>query len=185
MGSQIFITKMGFYYNQQPQQGFYYNQQPQKGFYYNQQPKQGFYYNNENQKEGFYYNQPEGFYYNQPEGFYYDNQDSKKTKVANKAKAVNHSAAWKGDEYASKVMDAVIDRASKVLTGHFVANEHQPGPIENRVVAQISAERMCYEAAEIWMNENQPNPALSPEDIHKQLFEFVKASIQKKDAPAP
>merc|ERR1712157_79252 len=167
------ITKMGFYYNQQPQQGFYYNQQPQKeGFYYNQ-------------PEGFYYNQPEGFYYNQPEGFYYDNQDSKKTKKANKTKAVNHSAAWKGDEYASKVMDAVIDRASKVLTGHFVANKHQPGPIENRVVAQISAERMCYEAAEIWMNENQPNPALSSEDIHKQLFEFVKASIQKKDAPAP
>ena len=58
---------MGFYYNQQPQQGFYYNQQPEKGFYYNQQPKQGFYYNQENQKEGFYYNQPEGFYYNQPE----------------------------------------------------------------------------------------------------------------------
>merc|ERR1712088_964555 len=128
--------------------------------------KMGFYYNQQ-QKEGFYYNQQEGFYYNQPEGFYYDNQDSKKTKGANKA------------------MDAVIDRASKVLTGHFVANKHQPGPTENRVVAQISAERMCYEAAEIWMNENQPNPALSPEDIHKQLFEFVKASIQKKDAPAP
>ena len=91
-------------------------------------------------------------------------------------------------QYESKnyfqLMDAVIDRTSKVLTGHFVANKHQPGEIENRVVAQISAERMCYEAAEIWMNENQPNPNISAEDIHKQLFDFVKAAIQKKDAPA-
>merc|ERR1712176_1237986 len=131
MGSK----KMGFYYQQQPQQGFYYNQQPQKqGFYYNQQPKQG-------------------FYYNQPEGFYYDQRDPAKKVVKKAAPKVNNSAAWKGDEYASKLMDAVIDRTSKVLTGHFVANKHQPGEIENRVVAQISAERMCYEAAEIWMNE--------------------------------
>merc|ERR1712228_928454 len=76
------ISKMGFYYNQQP--GFYYQQQP-KGFYYNQQPgfyynnnnqQQGFYYNNQNKNQGFYYNQQKpGFYYNQPkqeQGFYYD-----------------------------------------------------------------------------------------------------------------
>merc|ERR1712078_206 len=179
MGSK----KMGLYYQQQPQQGFYYNQQPQKqGFYYNQQPKQGFYYN---QPEGFYYNQQEGFYYDQQDkAFYYDQRDPAKKVAKKAAPKVNNSAAWKGDEYASKLMDAVIDRTSKVLTGHFVANKHQPGEIENRVVAQISAERMCYEAAEIWMNENQPNPNISAEDIHKQLFDFVKAAIQKKDAPA-
>merc|ERR1711973_45651 len=99
MGISLKNSKMGFYYNQQPQKGFYYNQQPQKqGFYYNQdQQKQGFYYNqpqkqgfyyNQPQKQGFYYDQPkkqgfyynqqpeQGFYYNQqPEGFYYDNQE--------------------------------------------------------------------------------------------------------------
>merc|ERR1712130_540688 len=38
------------------------------------------------------------------------------------------------DKYASKVMDSVIDRASKLLTAHFVANKHEPGPLENRVI---------------------------------------------------
>ena len=97
---------------------------------------------------------------------------------------VRKNAFQKRFKFQFQLMDAVVDRTSKVLTGHFVANKHQPGEIENRVVAQISAERMCYEAAEIWMNENQPNPNISAEDIHKQLVDFVKAAIQKKDAPA-
>merc|ERR1711879_1005416 len=69
--------------------------------------------------------------------------------------------AWKNDKYASKVMDACIDRTSKLLTAHFVANKHKPGPIENRCIAQVSAERMCYEAAEIFMNETAPNATIT------------------------
>merc|ERR1712200_337976 len=66
-----YTRKMGFYYQQQPQ-GFYYNQPQQQGFYYNNQKPQGFYYNNNNNdQQGFYYDQ--GFYYNQPQGFYYEN----------------------------------------------------------------------------------------------------------------
>merc|ERR1712130_410678 len=100
MGHKKF--KMGFYYNQP--QGFYYNQQQQPGFYYNQQ------------QPGFYYNQQPGFYYNQQQGFYYDQWDAAAKAAAKKG----FGEAWKKDKYASKVMDSVIDRASKLLTAHFV-----------------------------------------------------------------
>merc|ERR1711979_1983 len=150
--------KMGFYYNQP--QGFYYNQQQQPGFYYNQQ------------QPGFYYNQQPGFYYNQQQGFYYDQRDA--------AAKEGFGEAWKKDKYASKVMDSVIDRASKLLTAHFVANKHEPGPLENRVIGQIAGERMCYEAAEIFMNESSPDPDITAEQISDQLFKFVVKAIDAK-----
>merc|ERR1712228_997661 len=112
-------------------------------------------------KMGFYYNQPQGFYYNQQQDFYYDQQDPAAKAVAKKG----FGEAWKKDKYASKVMDAVIDRASKLLTAHFVANKHEPGPLENRVIGQVAGERMCYEAAEIFMNESSPDPNITAEQI--------------------
>merc|ERR1712174_70058 len=91
-----------------------------------------------------------------------------------------HSARRGKDKYASKVMDAVIDRASKLLTAHFVANKHEPGPLENRVIGQVAGERMCYEAAEIFMNESSPDPNITAEQISDQLFKFVVKAIDAK-----
>merc|ERR1711890_201699 len=129
--------KMGFYYEEKP--GFYYNQQ--QGFYYNQQP-------------GFYYNQQPGFYYNQ-EGFYYDQQDGEK----------NFAAAWKKSELGTKVMNAAKKLASAKTAAVMIANNHKPGATENRILAQISAERIAYEAAEIFMNSTPGNDKLSTAEI--------------------
>merc|ERR1719228_2472130 len=148
---------MGFYYNQP--QGFYYNQQPQQGFYYNQQPK------------GFYYNQkPEGFYYNQ-EGFYYDQEDNKKK---------NFSAGWKKTKKASKVMDLAKKIASSKVASVMIANNHKPGETEQRILAQISAERIAYEAAEIFMNSTAPDDNLSTEEIKKILLDISVKAIDSK-----
>merc|ERR1739844_37373 len=122
--------KMGFYYDQQ---GFYYNQQQQPGFYYNQQQQPGFYYNQQ---------QP-GFYYNQEPGFYYDGQDA--------AKKGNFAAAWKKNDLGKKVMNAAKKAASAKVASVMIANNHKPGATENRILSQISAERIAYEAAEIFM----------------------------------
>merc|ERR1712018_761709 len=131
--------KPGFYYNEKP--GFYYNEKP--GFCYNQKPgfyyDQGFYYN---QQPGFYYNQQPGFYYNQQPGFYYDQKDGEQ----------NFAAAWKKSELGTKVMNAAKKLASSKVAAVMIANNHKPGATENRILAQISAERIAYEAAEIFMN---------------------------------
>merc|ERR1712158_203131 len=136
--------------------------------------KMGFYYN---QPQGFYYNQQQQrFYYNQQQGFYYDERDAGAKAAAKKG----FGAAWQKDKYASKVMDAVIARASKLLTAHFVANKHEPGPLENRVIGQVAGERMCYEAAEVFMNESNPDPNITAEQISDQLFRFVVKAIDAK-----
>merc|ERR1712228_112363 len=112
--------------------------------------KMGFYYN---QQPGFYYNQQPGFYYNQ-EGFYYDQKDGEK----------NFAADWK--KLASSKVSAVM-----------IANNHKPGATENRILAQISAERIAYEAAEIFMNSTPGNDKLSAADIKKKLFAIAVKAI--------
>merc|ERR1711973_684780 len=174
--------KMGFYYQQQPQ-GFYYNQ-PQQGFYYNQQPK-GFYYN---QQPGFYYEQqqPQGFYYEeeQPQGFYYDQEDKKRRKKKGRKQqednaAVNFAAAWKESEVAKAVMEAAKKAATAKVSAVMIANNHKPGATENRILAQISAERIAYEAAEIFMNSTAPDDKISTKQIQNKLFAICKKAIDE------
>merc|ERR1719219_331448 len=165
MGFYYQQQPQGFYYNQ-PQQGFYYNQQP-KGFYYNQQP--GFYYEKQ-QPQGFYYNQkPQGFYYEQ-EGFYYDQEDNA---------AVNFAAAWKESEVAKAVMEAAKKAATAKVSAVMIANNHKPGATENRILAQISAERIAYEAAEIFMNSTAPDDKISTKQIQNKLFAICKKAIDE------
>ena len=58
-----------------------------------------------------------------------------------------------------------------------ISNQHLPGPTENRILAQISAERIAYEAAEIWMNSTKGNDKLSTKEIQKQMFAICKKAI--------
>merc|ERR1719281_71901 len=123
------------------------------GFYYNQ--PQGFYY--EQQKQGFYYDQPQ-------QGFYYDQQDG------------NKAAGWKKGD-ADKVRKAAVKQASAKVAAIMISNQHLPGPTENRILAQISAERIAYEAAEIWMNSNKGDDKLKVKQIQKQMFAICKKAI--------
>merc|ERR1712088_311286 len=126
----------------------------------------GYYkYHKINKKMGFYYNQQPGFYYNQ-EGFYYDQKDGEK----------NFAADWKKSELGTKVMNAAKKLASSKVSAVMIANNHKPGATENRILAQISAERIAYEAAEIFMNSTPGNDKLTTAEIRKQLFAIsVKA----------
>ena len=168
---------MGFYYNQpgvnminangssarKQQQGFYYNQE-QPGFYYNQQQQQpGFYYDQQQQQLGFYYNQ-------QQQGFYYDQQDGD----------TNFAAEWKTNEVSAKVMTAAKKIASAKVAAVLIANQHAPGATENRILAQISAERLAYEAAEIYMNATAPNAKLTIKEIRSALFAIAVKAIDGK-----
>jgi hypothetical protein len=58
-----------------------------------------------------------------------------------------------------------------------IANNHRPGPTENRILSQIAAERLAYEAGEIYMNSTAPNDDISADDIRKALFELAKKAI--------
>merc|ERR1719378_1535245 len=179
MGFYYQQQPQGFYYNQ-PKMGFYYQQQPQ-GFYYNQ-PQQGFYYNQ--QPKGFYYNQqPQGFYYEQ-EGFYYDQEDKKRRKKKGRKQqednaAVNFAAAWKESEVAKAVMEAAKKAATAKVSAVMIANNHKPGATENRILAQISAERIAYEAAEIFMNSTAPDDKISTKQIQNKLFAICKKAIDE------
>merc|ERR1711973_375690 len=122
-------------------------------------------------KMGFYYNQqPQGFYYNQQpqKGFYYDQQD---------ADEENNAGAWKKDANAT----AASERAKKIATakvaGIMIANNHRPGASENRVLTQIAAERLAYEAGEVFMNTVAPNDDLTAEQIQEQLFKLAVKAI--------
>merc|ERR1712018_977374 len=111
-------------------------------------------------KMGFYYNQQPGFYYNQQPGFYYDQKDGEQ----------NFAAAWKKSELGTKVMNAAKKLASSKVAAVMIANNHKPGATENRILAQISAERIAYEAAEIFMNSTAPDDKISTKQIQNKLF---------------
>merc|ERR1712072_271157 len=113
---------------------------------------------------GFYYNQPKGFYYNQQQGFYYDQQDG------------NFAQGWKKGD-ADNLRKAAVKQASAKVAAIMISNQHLPGPTENRILAQISAERIAYEAAEIWMNSTKGNDKLSTKEIQKQMFAICKKAI--------
>merc|ERR1712051_713627 len=129
--------------------------------------KMGFYYD----QQGFYYNQQQpGFYYNQEQpGFYYDGQDA--------AKKGNFAAAWKKNDLGKKVMNAAKKAASAKVASVMIANNHKPGATENRILSQISAERIAYEAAEIFMNATPADGKLTTDDIRKQLFAIAVKAI--------
>merc|ERR1712158_205376 len=154
MGNLHQKIKMGFYYNQP------------EGFYYNQQP--GFYYEN---------NKPQGFYYEEqkPQGFYYDQEDPRKRKQKRKQQqednAVNFAAAWKESDVAKQVMEAAKKVATAKVSAVMIANNHKPGPTENRILAQVSAERIAYESAEIFMNSTAPDAQISAKEIKNKLFQ--------------
>jgi len=40
-------------------------------------------------------------------------------------------------------------------------------------LGQVSAERMVYEAVEIFMNQTKPDKKLTSDQVRKQIFEFV------------
>merc|ERR1712080_524335 len=127
--------------------------------------KMGFYYNQ--QQPGFYYNQQPGFYYNQQQqGFYYDNSDSK-----------SYAEDWKTNKNAAAVSETAKKTAKAKVAGIMIANNHRPGPTENRVLSQIAAERLAYEAAEIFMNTTSPNDKTSVESIKKAIFKIAIKAI--------
>merc|ERR1711928_276994 len=132
-----YTRKMGFYYQQQPQ-GFYYNQPQQQGFYYNNQKPQGFYYNNNNNnQQGFYYDQ--GFYYNQPQGFYYDEQDAEHGKF-NKE---NKDYWYKGDgkKRAVAALNGLRTLVDKYVSENpHAANETQGAALSNVITVQVVRE---------------------------------------------
>merc|ERR1712088_368724 len=143
-----YTRKMGFYYQQQPQ-GFYYNQPQQQGFYYNNQKPQGFYYNNNNNNQqgfyydqGFYYNQPQGFYYEsekQSQGFYYDEQDAEHGKF-NKE---NKDYWYKGDgkKRAVAALNGLRTLVDKYVSENpHAANETQGAALSNVITVQVVRE---------------------------------------------
>merc|ERR1712038_452227 len=164
-----YTRKMGFYYQQQPQgfyynqpqQGFYYNQPQQQGFYYNNQKPQGFYYNNNNNNQqgfyydqGFYYNQPQGFYYEngfyydgfyyesekQSQGFYYDEQDAEHGKF-NKE---NKDYWYKGDgkKRAVAALNGLRTLVDKYVSENpHAANETQGAALSNVITVQVVREK--------------------------------------------
>merc|ERR1712158_199648 len=132
-----YTRKMGFYYQQQPQ-GFYYNQPQQEGFYYNNQKPQGFYYNNNNNnQQGFYYDQPQGFYYEN--GFYYDEQDAEHGKF-NKE---NKDYWYKGDgkKRAVAALNGLRTLVDKYVSENpHAANETQGAALSNVITVQVVRE---------------------------------------------
>merc|ERR1712088_344796 len=161
-----YTRKMGFYYQQQPQ-GFYYNQPQQQGFYYNNQKPQGFYYNNNNNNQqgfyydqGFYYNQPDGFYYEsekQSQGFYYDEQGNwistipwvndhlKKTTHAEHGKfnKENKDYWYKGDgkKRAVAALNGLRTLVDKYVSENpHAANETQGAALSNVITVQVVRE---------------------------------------------
>merc|ERR1712228_274338 len=163
------ISKMGFYYNQQP--GFYYQQQP-KGFYYNQQQpgfyynnnnqQQGFYYNNQNQgfyynqqKPGFYYNQNKpGFYYNQPkqeqgfyyDGFYYDQNDKFNKK--------NKDYWYKGD--GKKRMVNALNGLRTQVDHHVTKNPHAANETQGRALSNVVTVQVVREVIKKFVRNVDP-----------------------------
>merc|ERR1712203_687274 len=106
---------------------------------------------------GFYYQQqPQGFYYNQQQGFYYDQADPKGARKK-KAAPKNFSKAWKENKNAVAVSEKAKKHAQAKVAAIMIANNHRPVPTENRVLSQIAAERLAYEAGEIFMNSQSPD----------------------------
>merc|ERR1712176_78970 len=104
-------------------------------------------------------------------GFYYDQKDECEDG------GENHAEAWKKDANAT----AISERAKKIATakvaGIMIANNHRPGPSENRVLTQIAAERLAFEAGEVFMNTVAPNDDLTAEQIQEQLFKLAVQAI--------
>merc|ERR1712098_859685 len=117
-----------------------------------------------------------GFYYNQPQGFYYDQADPAKA-PAKKAAAKNFSKAWKENKNAVAVSEKAKKHAQAKVAAIMIANNHRPGPTENRVLSQIAAERLAYEAGEIFMNSQAPDDKMTADDIRKELFKLATKAI--------
>merc|ERR1711909_68711 len=105
----------------------------------------------------------------QQQGFYYDQQDAK-----------NFAAGWKKGA-ADKVRQAAVKAAAAKVAAVMIANQHLPGATENRILAQISAERIAYEAAEIWMNNTAGSDKLTSADIKKQMFAICVKAIDGEE----
>merc|ERR1712003_280297 len=105
----------------------------------------------------------------QQQGFYYYQQDGKK----------GFAAAWKKNDTAKKVMEAAKKLATARVSAVMIANNHKPGATENRVLSQISAERIAYEAAEIFMNSTAPDDKISTKQIQNKLFAICKKAIDE------
>merc|ERR1712025_656510 len=78
---------------------------------------------------------------------------------------------------SKKVMEAAKKLATARVSAVMIANNHKPGATENRVLSQISAERIAYEAAEIFMNSQAPDDNLDADAIKKQLFAIAVKAI--------
>jgi hypothetical protein len=51
-----------------------------------------------------------------------------------------------------------------------LANRSPPSKTESRIQAQIAAERLAYEACEIFMNETAPNDAMTAAEIQNVIY---------------
>merc|ERR1719215_116842 len=141
------------------------------GFYYDQ--ADGFYYDGFARDNGFYYQgQQNRQVAKYQQGFYYD-QEEKKWTDRQDAPDAGHAAKWQDSDINKKALDAATKEATKTAETYAIKNKHAPNKTQGRILAQLAAERLAYEASEIWMNENAPNADLTAEEIRQQLFEMV------------
>merc|ERR1712037_623207 len=84
-----------------------------------------------------------------------------------------HAAEWQDKEVNKKALDAATKEATKTAETFAIKNKHAPNKTQGRILAQLAAERLAYEASEIWMNENAPDADITAEEIRQQLFEMV------------
>ncbi|CBY06765.1 unnamed protein product [Oikopleura dioica] len=146
--------------------GFYYDQAD--GFYYD-----GFYYDGFARDNGFYYQAQQNRQVKKyQQGFYYD-QEEKKWQDRQDAPDAGHAAAWQDKEINKKALDAATKEATKTAETFAIKNKHAPNKTQGRILAQLAAERLAYEASEIWMNENAADADKTAEEIRQELFEMV------------
>merc|ERR1712228_830927 len=102
---------------------------------------------------------------------------TRKRRPQKKAAPKNFSKAWKENKNAVAVSEKAKKHAQAKVAAIMIANNHRPGPTENRVLSQIAAERLAYEAGEIFMNSQSPDDNMSADDIRKELFKLATKAI--------
>ena len=97
------------------------------------------------------------------------------------------AAEWQDNENSKKALDAATkvsgdvllfrhffgQEATKIAETFAIKNKHAPNKTQGRILAQLAAERLAYEASEIFMNETAPDADITSEEIRQKLFEMV------------
>lgn len=76
-----------------------------------------------------------------------------------------------------KVMGAAKKFATEKVAEILIANSAPPGATEARIQSQISAERLAYEATEIFMNETAPHANMTADEIRTAILTTVTDAV--------